>query len=232
MSALPRVILWAWERPEDLRFINPQQVGVAYLAATVSVRGSDFRVSPRLQPLRLPGNTRLIAVVRIETRPPHSNSRNHDYGTPSVDSADKIAEQIARLTQIPGVAAVQIDFDARTTERAFYSLLLQRLRERLPNSFPLSITALASWCIGDTWISALPVDQAVPMLFRMGPGGADVRRYLSAGRDFRISVCRDSAGIATDESLPVLPPGRQIFIFSPQPWTGTAAAQILEQLRR
>jgi hypothetical protein len=148
-----------------------------------------------------------------------------------VDSADRIADQIVRITQNPGVSAVQIDFDARSTERPFYSALLQHLRERLPNTLPISITALASWCIGDTWISPLPIDQAVPMLFRMGPGGADVRRYLSTGRDFRLDVCRDSAGIATDESLPALPSGRQVFIFSPKPWTSSTAARILEQLR-
>jgi hypothetical protein len=29
----PRVMLWAWERPEDLRFIAPDRVGIAFLVA-------------------------------------------------------------------------------------------------------------------------------------------------------------------------------------------------------
>ena len=43
-----------------------------------------------------------------------------------------------------------------------------RVRRRLPRDLPLSMTALASWCAGDTWIEALPVDEAVPMLSRWG----------------------------------------------------------------
>ena len=38
-NELPRVILWAWERPTDLHFIDPRQVGVAFLAQTVLLRG-------------------------------------------------------------------------------------------------------------------------------------------------------------------------------------------------
>src|SRR5438309_12019664 len=47
---LPNVVLWAWERPEDLRFIDPQRTGVAFLAATVSISSNGsvcFR--PRMQ---------------------------------------------------------------------------------------------------------------------------------------------------------------------------------------
>ena len=67
MSDLPRVILWAWERPEDLRFINPREVGVAYLAETINLRGERVVVRPRLQPLTLAPGTRRIAVARLET---------------------------------------------------------------------------------------------------------------------------------------------------------------------
>ena len=51
MNDLPRVILWAWERPEDLRFINPQEIGVAFLAETIILRGDRAIIRPRLQPL-------------------------------------------------------------------------------------------------------------------------------------------------------------------------------------
>jgi len=32
---LPRLILWAWERPEDLRALDPD-TGVAFLAQTIT----------------------------------------------------------------------------------------------------------------------------------------------------------------------------------------------------
>ena len=44
MSAVPLLVLWAWERPEDLRFLDPIRVGVAFLAATVRLwaEGSEL----------------------------------------------------------------------------------------------------------------------------------------------------------------------------------------------
>src|SRR5829696_9108947 len=64
---LPPVMLWAWERPEDFTFINPEKTGVAFLAKTITLRGNKVVVRPRLQPLKLPEGTKTIAVVRIET---------------------------------------------------------------------------------------------------------------------------------------------------------------------
>ena len=31
----PQLILWAWERPTDLRFIDAKRVGVAFLAKSI-----------------------------------------------------------------------------------------------------------------------------------------------------------------------------------------------------
>jgi hypothetical protein len=61
----PSLFLWAWERREDLSFIDPHRIGVAYLAGTVCLRGTEVEVRPRLQPLRLPAGTNVIAVVRV-----------------------------------------------------------------------------------------------------------------------------------------------------------------------
>src|SRR6266480_6761022 len=58
---MPRVILWAWERPTDLRFINPKETGVAFLARTIRLRSGEVEVRPRLQPLNLPDGTSVIA---------------------------------------------------------------------------------------------------------------------------------------------------------------------------
>src|SRR5580692_4407866 len=74
----PGLILWAWERPEDLRFIDPATTGVAYLAATATIR-SDGAVHFRFrqQPLATPPGAIRIAVVRIESPP--------QYRFPEVD---------------------------------------------------------------------------------------------------------------------------------------------------
>ena len=66
-AELPRLMLWAWERPEDLRGADPRTAGVAFLARTLYLSGDNVGVRPRLQPLRVAAGTPLVAVVRIET---------------------------------------------------------------------------------------------------------------------------------------------------------------------
>jgi hypothetical protein len=58
---VPDVVLSAWERPEDLRFLTGQRTGVAFLEKTIELsRTSNAEtisvqvvVRPRLQPLRV-----------------------------------------------------------------------------------------------------------------------------------------------------------------------------------
>ncbi len=49
------------------------------------------------------------------------------------------------------------------------------------------MTALASWCAGDDWLRDLPVDEAVPMLFRMGVEKNLFQRRLETGQRFESS---------------------------------------------
>ena len=127
---------------------------------------------------------------------------------------------------------MQIDFDARESERDFYKDLLTELRRQLPSEMPLSITALASWCLYDNWIDGLPVDEAVPMLFRMGADAERVRASLEAGGNFRSPLAQQSLGISTDEPLPRLPSRRRVYIFSERAWTKEAADGIIREVQR
>jgi hypothetical protein len=122
-----------------------------------------------------------------------------------------------------------VDFDAVASERPFYSGLLSRLRRALPARWSLSITALASWCLGDPWIGALPIDDAIPMLFRMGADARAIRARLGSGRDFALPVCRASLGVSLDEPL-ALPAGRRIYVFSPTGWSPATIAEAARPL--
>src|SRR6185436_19659014 len=66
-SRIPATVLWAWERPTDLRFIDPNRVGVAFLARTIRLKRDEVIIKPRFQPLNLPEQTKVIAVVRVES---------------------------------------------------------------------------------------------------------------------------------------------------------------------
>ncbi len=87
----------------------------------------------------------------------------------------------------------------------------------MPASLPLSITALASWCSYDDWIATLPVDEAVPMLFRMEP---DRRRARPDRPELRIRepLCTGSVGISTHEPWPEEMADKRIYIFADRGW--------------
>jgi len=258
-SGLPRVFLWAWERPEDFRFLSPGEAGVAFLAETIYLREpreknekeaeNDVRVQSRRQPLRVNPGTALIAVARIETLRAQGAGRNSPESSLPYTEAQRrrMAEEISQLQNIAGVRAVQIDFDATQSERAFYAELLRDVRARLRPEQPLSITALASWCLGDAWLAQLPpgtIDEAVPMLFRMGGETGEVARILRRGDGFTVAACQGSAGLSTDEPLsrdllngkfPSKLPGqsqKRIYLFHPRPWTKMEAEKWIEEARQ
>src|SRR6266511_4369187 len=49
LSNFPHIILWAWERPEMLDFIDPDAVGVAFLAGTLSLIDAQVSLRGRAQ---------------------------------------------------------------------------------------------------------------------------------------------------------------------------------------
>src|SRR2546426_73941 len=63
----PKTVLWAWERPEDLRSIKDGKAGVAFLARSLYLRGGDVLGEPRRQPLQAPEGAALMAVVRVDS---------------------------------------------------------------------------------------------------------------------------------------------------------------------
>src|SRR5437763_15764784 len=67
-SQFPPIVLWAWERPEDLRGLDSKRFAVAFLAQTLVLKGDDVILNPRQQPLQVSPDTKLIAVTRIESQ--------------------------------------------------------------------------------------------------------------------------------------------------------------------
>lgn len=204
MNALPARTLWVWERPEDLRQVDPRTTAIATLDATIEL-GRTAIVIPRRQPLIYPEGTKRIAVIRIEAP-----------GMIAPGLEETTADLILSAAY-PGATALQIDFDARHSQHAFYASLLRDLRRRMPPAQPLSITALASWCSYDDWLRGLAVDEAVPMFFRLEPD----RRYAPQDRPqflIREPLCMGSVGISTREPYPVSLTGKRVYIFPDRGW--------------
>src|SRR5438046_9902514 len=103
LHAFPRLMLWAWESPQDLRFIKPGSAGIAFLERTVWLDGARVRSRPRLQPLRFTPGTDLMAVVRFE-------AAANRLPTPAA-----VVRKAKPAVQISAVHALQIDSAARRT---------------------------------------------------------------------------------------------------------------------
>jgi hypothetical protein len=210
-TPVPTPVIWVWERPEDVRFAPPD-VSIAILAGTVRLSAGRVDAVPRLQPARLTPTQHVIGVVHVEIdqtrKPAWTAAQRQDT-----------AQSVLRLLSNPRFHDWQIDFEIRASERQILLDLLTDVRKNLPAGHRLSMTALASWCDTETWLDSAPVDDIVPMLFRMGPSGAPILDRLAHGGELRNPRCRQSIGIASDTPPDALPADRRIWMFNPHPWT-------------
>jgi hypothetical protein len=220
LASLPRLTLWAWERREDLHALDTRRFAVAYLDQTLTI-GLTVQSQPRRNLLAFPDSAVHIPVVRMEAQ---ANAVLND------ENRNDAVQAILSSAREPGIAALQIDFDATHSQRPFYRNLLIDLRRQMPETLPLSITALASWCSFDDWIYNLPVDEAVPMLFRMEP---DRRRAPPDLDEFRIRdpLCQSSVGISTMEPWPSDLAGKRIYVFADNGWRKDSHAELERRLR-
>ncbi|UXI70101.1 hypothetical protein [Tahibacter amnicola] len=229
VAAEPVNWVWAWDRPEDLRWLPPD-VGVAWFAGQFDARGEAFRFTGRRAVLRIRPETKRMPVLHIE-----AFDRRYP---PVLDDAavarwsDALFEAIRRLD----APVVQIDFEARSGQQRFYRDVLAALRGRLPAAQRISATALASWCGDAAWVDGLPVDELVPMYFRMGAAERGLWQRRMRQSDSLPRACRKAAGIATDEWTrhgSAFGPdpmgafaGRVLYLFSPRSWQPDGLRQL------
>ncbi len=216
----PTIVPWAWERRELLETLPVTEV--AYLAGTFRMRGSDLEFRPRMQSLFVPTGTRVDPVFRIETDA--TTLRAGDFGS--------AAAEIAGVARNVRAALVQIDFDATTSQRRMYRDLLIAVRRALPRETRISITALASWCMHDGWLDGLPIDEAVPMLFRMGADAQTIRERLQRTGRFPQSRCRGTAGFSTDEPMTRMRDVSRVYVFHPRAWSAEAWRAVEEEIHQ
>ena len=221
-ATMPNKIIWAWERPEDLRFLDPNEYGVAFLAQTIFLEKDTVLPKPRRQPLDVAPSTYMIAVTRIET-----NKNGKSRPAFDAEMSRKVADLIKTTLDLPDVKGIQIDFDAVVSERVFYRTMINEVRTQLPPNTPLTMTSLASWCTGDAWFNDFPVDEAVPMAFQMGADSEKIKTYLRNGNDWQEPLCRGSYGISLEEGkLDGMKSGRRMYYFKNNAWTAENGGEL------
>ncbi|HIA54625.1 MAG TPA: hypothetical protein EYN91_21490 [Candidatus Melainabacteria bacterium] len=221
ISKLPNKILWAWKRAEDLSTIDPHKFGVAYLACHVFIDGDKVKWETRNQPLKIPPHTVVVPTIRIDIV-------RREKPVLSEQQIEKIAWHIGKAASVPNAAAIQIDFDALETERGFYRSLLRHIKKTIPSTMPISITALASWCLFDNWIADLPIDESVPMMFSLGRDRDKVLLYLQKHHDFIDERANRSLGLSLEDTgvnelmIPIARKRKipvRVYVFTRTAWT-------------
>lgn len=228
---MPAINVWAWERDEDLSFIDPAKVSVSYFAGMIYVRGSSVSFRPRTQKLKLAKGTQAIPVFRIESLRgeglPGTVSTS-DARMPDMSAADYVVKTIVnQLRKLPPSNMVQLDFDALEDERPFYTAILKQLRRELPSNSKISITALGSWLLSDRWLKDGDADEVVAMLFSIGADKKNIlervqKQNLDSGTGAQMALGISANEAETNKVLFGAHLQNQfdkLYIFNSRPWT-------------
>jgi hypothetical protein len=186
-------IAWLWKDASVPAF---SRAAVAVVDRHIWLAGDKVLVRPGARPRALARGTNVIPVVHVEIDPLHPPANLHQ-AEPVVLDAMRSA---ARATT---AGWVQLDLEARPSQRLEYRDLVRQVRAALPPEVKLSVTALAWWCRSKAWLDGLAADEVVPMFFRMGRDNAPLRGIVARGPGALHPLCRaGSAGFSRQEPFP------------------------------
>ncbi|CAN5327346.1 hypothetical protein BH11PSE11_BH11PSE11_29160 [soil metagenome] len=219
---IPNEFWWYWDRPASQLPSPAAGVGAAVVVTHVYLSGDRALRVPRRSALPLPADVIAIPVIHVEVDPARPFAA-------TVQQRDALRDAVIEAGLRGRPPWVQLDFEARLSQREFWRATVQEIRARLPADIGLSVTALASWCHGDRWLADIVADEVVPMYFRLGSARAAIIARSAAG--VAEPRCARAHGVADDEPpWPVALPGRRYVFLGTRP--RQAAAKIaLERTR-
>jgi hypothetical protein len=213
-DASPPAIAWLWKDAAPPAWSRAR---VAVVDRHILLSGASIRERKGAQPRHLPAGTEVTPVVHVEIDLLHP-------------PASLAAARPAILAAMRGAAGattsgwVQLDLEARPSQRADYRALVQEIRGVLPAEVKLSVTALAWWCRSPAWLDGLAANEVVPMFFRMGRDGEAVRGLVAQKPAMLHPLCRaGSAGFSPQEPFErdVVARYRQTYWFDYHGWKKT-----------
>ncbi len=197
-------IAWVWDHQAP-----PLQASAWAVTVTqIQLDGATLTERPRGRALPPAGARPLIPVVHVEPAP-------HRAPEPLNDVQRKAITQ-----RVVGAAAgsrsgwVQLDFEARPSQRDSYHALVREIRAALPASTRLSVTVLAWQCRSAAWIQPLAADEIVPMFFDLGRDAEAWLAQAQAGGPQLQPRCRQAAGFSPS----LMPPERLPATWSRRYW--------------
>jgi hypothetical protein len=185
-------VAWLWD---EARLPAWSSHEAAVLQRHILLSGEDIRTRPRMRWPALPPSALVTPVLHVEVsivNPP----RNIE------NSRAIIINALLDAAAVSTSGWVQLDMEAKPSQREFYRSLVQELRARLPARLKLSVTALAWWCRSPAWLDGLAADEVVPMFFRMGKDSAAMRQIVERAPSTLHASCRaGSAGFSPQEAF-------------------------------
>jgi hypothetical protein len=200
-ASLADGVAWIWPDsngpPARTTDSSPPYREAALLVESLVLRADGVERGGRRQPLALPAGVRIVPVVHVEAA----------QDAPDQLTATQLGAILAAVhrhasvaTSTQGAGLFQLDFEAPLRQREAYRALVARIRAALPAQVRLSVTALAHWCTQGDWLDRLPVDEVVPMLYRLGSHAADWQDRFATGAPALAQRCRGPAlGFSTND---------------------------------
>jgi hypothetical protein len=204
-------VAWLWR---DAPVPAWSQTVVAVVDRHIWLAGDKVLVRPGARPRQLPADAKVIPVVHVEIdalRPPAG----------LLAARDTVLEAMRKAARASTSGWVQLDLEARPSQRDDYRALVRSIRAVLPREMGLSVTALAWWCRSPSWLDGLGADEVVPMFFRMGRDNAALRGIVASRPQQLHPACRGgSAGFSRQEPFadPVIGRYRRTYWFDEKGW--------------
>lgn len=206
-----QVYLYAWERPEDFSFLkNSSNTSVVFYSGDIVIKNKRALINFRRNPLSIPDGIRSFPLIRIDSFDSPNNFESN---------LSLMSDFIVKICK--SHHECHIDFEARTSEYPLYAELLKNVSSQLPDT-KILITALASWCSGQSWFDDANFEAAIPMFYRMGKDSLAIKKGSVGSWFLSNPKCSDNIALSTDE-LDFNPRkymrGRSVYLFNPAPWT-------------
>lgn len=207
-ASLAQGVAWIWPDSNGPR----PSAGfreAAVLVESLVLRAQGVERASRTQPLLLPPNVRIVPVLHVEAAADAPSTF-----TPAQRDAIVAAAKRHVELAVAGAGLLQLDFEAPARQREAYRELVATLRQALPPEVRLGVTALAHWCTQGDWLDRLPVDEVVPMLYRLGANPEEWRGRFVRNDATLARRCRGPAlGFATND-----PPPRALLARATRPY--------------
>jgi hypothetical protein len=181
-------IAWLWDGAALPAWSQPE---AAVLQRHILLSGDSALTRPRSR-AGWPPASRITPVVHVEV----------STINPAVDIESRRAMIVRAMHEAADASTsgwVQLDMEAKPSQRLFYRSLVRQLRKELPPQIKLSVTALAWWCRSPAWLDDLGADEVVPMFFRMGKDSARLRDIIEHSPATLHASCRNVAGFSPQE---------------------------------